>query len=166
MTRWVVAFGFLVAFAAGYVVGLRPQKEAPAPTTRPSRRGGWLAAELKLTPEQQRQLDAIWSETASRGRQDREERRREIMRQRDEAIAALIPPGDQAKYEQVRKDFSSNMDALDQEWKRGFREAVEKTKSILTPEQKAKYERLLERHEPPDRGPRDHGRDDRRRDDR
>jgi Spy/CpxP family protein refolding chaperone len=169
MTRLVVVFGFLVAFAAGLVVGLRPRPAAPAPTTRPSRHGGWLAAELKLTPEQQEQMEKIWSETAFRGRHDREEQRRELTRQRDDAIANLIRPEDKPAYEEALKTFSDRTEALDNESRLAFQAAVEQTKQILSPQQRTRYEQFRQRQES-ERGRRDwRGRDrdsDRGRNDR
>lgn len=147
MTKVVVVLGFLVAFAAGLAVGLRPRPAAPAPTTRPSRHGGWLAAELKLTPEQQEQMEKIWSETAFRGRHEREGRRRELMRQRDEAIVNLIRPEDKANYEDALKTFSEQMEALDSESRLAFQSAVEQTREILSPDQRTRYDELRQRQD-------------------
>jgi Spy/CpxP family protein refolding chaperone len=160
MTRLVVALGFLVAFAAGFVVGVRQRPLDDALPPKPARDGGWLAAELKLTPDQQERMDAIWSETAFRGRHEREERRREITRARDEAIVGLIRAEDQPKYEEILARHEEQMDALDREWKDAFHDAVRQTKEILTPEQRERYERLLER-KPSDRGRQDWRRSDR-----
>jgi Spy/CpxP family protein refolding chaperone len=160
MTKAVIIFGFLIAFAAGLVVGLRPCVEAQPPPPRPSRHGGWLAAELDLTAEQREQMDAIWSEIAFRGRHEREEQRRELLRQRDEAIVSLIRPEDQPKYEAHLAEHAEQMDALEREWRDAFKSAVEQTKAILTPEQQARYERMLQR------GPSERGRSDWRRGDR
>ncbi len=146
-----IAFISLVAFAAGLAVGLRPRAVTPAPTTRPSRHGGWLAAELKLTPEQQEQMEKIWSETAFRGRHDREEQRRELARRRDQAIADLIRPEDKPKYEQALKAYSDQVEALDNESRLAFQAAVEQTKQILTPEQRTRYEQLRQ-HQESERG--------------
>lgn len=160
MTKLVVFVGFFVAFAAGFTVGLRPRPAVPPPTTRPSRPGGWLAAELKLTPEQQEQLDRIWEDTAFRGRHEREDQRRTLIRERDEAIVGLIRPEDKPKYEALMQDYAQRLDALEDEWKVAFQAAVERTKEILTPEQRAKYEAIRERHES-DRGRSDRWRRDR-----
>jgi len=161
MTRIVVTLGFLVAFAAGVVVGLRPS-QSPQPTSRLDRHRGWLAEELNLDARQQQELDRIWSETAFRGRHEREEQRRELARQRDEAIAALIRPEDRPKYEAVKEEYSRQKEQLDREVRIAFETAVEKTRQILTPEQRSKYEELLERHQR-ERGRRDwrHGGRDR-----
>jgi Spy/CpxP family protein refolding chaperone len=160
MTKVVVVVGFLVAFAAGFVVGSQSRHPAAVPATRPSHHGGWLVAELNLTPQQQEQMKQIWSETAWRGGGDREERRRKLAEARDQAIAALIRPEDKGRYDRIVKDYAEQMAAMDREWRGSFQAAVERTKQILSPEQRAKYEELLQRHQREreghrERGPRD-----------
>jgi Spy/CpxP family protein refolding chaperone len=132
--------------------------------------GGWLAAELRLTPDQHKQLDAIWSDLAQRGRRrDHEGRRRAMRNERDLAVAALIAPARWGEYEQIMADFAERSSALDREFRADFDAAVERTKQILTPEQRTRYEKLLERHRwgppggpPPARGrPGQDHRDDR-----
>src|SRR5688572_13152366 len=82
--------------------------ESSRPPGRPGDRGpgGWLAAELDLTPEQHKQLDAIWSELAERGRnRDHGGRRRAMRNERDLAVAALIAPERWGEYEEIIDDF-------------------------------------------------------------
>src|SRR5688500_3874096 len=173
MTKLVVIVGFLVAFAAGVMVGsldARKRGDATAaaattaPTTRPSR-GGWLQSELGLTSEQRQAMDQIWSEMAGRGRGEQEEKRRQFRRERDEAIAALIRPEDRATFEQIGDDYSEKLASLDRESRAAFAGAVERTKQLLTPEQRTKYEELLKRHQW-DRGPGARGGPGRRGDER
>ena len=121
--------------------------------------GGWLAAELRLTPDQHKQLDAIWSDLARRGRRRDHEGQRQAMRnERDLAVAALIAPARWGEYERIMADFAERSSALDREFRADFDAAVERTKAILTPEQRTRYEKLLERHRwgppggPPGRG--------------
>ena len=152
MTKIVVIVGFLVAFAAGVMVGsleARQRVDAGAqattmPSTRPSR-GGWLTSELGLTSEQREAMDKIWSEMAGRGRGEQEERRRQCRRERDEAIAALIPPQDKARLDQIVAEYTEKLAALDRESRAAFHGAVERTKQLLTSEQRTKYEQLLQR---------------------
>ncbi|HOW19020.1 MAG TPA: periplasmic heavy metal sensor [Phycisphaerae bacterium] len=154
MTKIVVVVGFLVAFAAGFVVGGQSRHPAAVQTTRPAHHGGWLVAELNLSPQQQEQMKQIWSETAWRGGGDREERRRKLAEARDRAIAALIRPEDKGRYDQILKDYAEQVAAMDREWRGSFQAAVERTKQILSPEQRTKYEELLQRHQR-ERGPRE-----------
>lgn len=152
MTRAVVMIGFLIAFAAGLGVGVRVLGEGAAPAARPARHGGWLAAELNLTPQQQEQMHLIWSDTASRGGRDRDESRRRLFRQRDEAIAKLIRPEDKARYDEILRDHAERVRSLEEQWRTSFQTAVDRTREILTPEQRARYEEML-RHHQRERGP-------------
>ncbi|MBI4578563.1 MAG: Spy/CpxP family protein refolding chaperone [Planctomycetes bacterium] len=154
MTKIVVVGGFLVAFAAGLVVGTAPRPQVASVAPKPISRGGWLAAELDLTPAQREQLDQIWSDTAARGGRDRDDRRRHLFRERDEAIAALIRPEDKPRYEEILKSHADQMAAMDREWRSAFETSVERTKQILTADQRMKYEEVLRRHQS-ERGPRD-----------
>ncbi|MFI5337566.1 MAG: Spy/CpxP family protein refolding chaperone [Opitutales bacterium] len=160
MTKLVVIAGFVIAFAAGLAVGLfrRESQASPAaPTaaqTRPSRPDrSWLVNELNLTAQQEEQMRQIWSATAQWSGRQTEERRRQYRKERDEAILALIPPGERPRYDGIQQACAEQTAALDREWRNSFQAAVEKTKLMLTPEQREKYEAFLKRH-PWDRGPR------------
>ncbi|HEY7118526.1 MAG TPA: hypothetical protein VH475_18190, partial [Tepidisphaeraceae bacterium] len=88
MAKLIVVVGFVIAFAAGWVVALRTHvapESLVAPTTLvppgPGRHG-WLTAELNLRPDQQEQMKKIWSDTAHRGRQEQDDRRRAFRKER------------------------------------------------------------------------------------
>ncbi len=158
MTRALVIVGFLVSLAAGVTVGLSvserahhepPPKPVGGPGDGPRERGGggWLAQQLSLTPEQQTQLDAIWSEVARHGGREQWSERSRLRKERDEAIAALIAPERQPEYEQIHRQYDERVEAMEAQWRGNFQQAVEKTKAILTPEQREKYEAILARHD-------------------
>ncbi|GMU22786.1 MAG: hypothetical protein AMXMBFR13_28700 [Phycisphaerae bacterium] len=154
MTKRIVMVGFLIAFAAGLVIGIESRQSSLAPPEKEPRRGGWLTTELNLTPQQQEQLKQIWSEIARHGGRERDDRRRQLYRQRDEAIAALIRPEDQPKYQQVLQEFEEKKAALEAEGRQAFQTAIERTKQILSEEQRVKYDQLLQ-HRQWERGSRD-----------
>jgi Spy/CpxP family protein refolding chaperone len=182
MTKLVIILGFLVSFAAGLVigssgmlVGSAPASPAtsdspslPGATTRGSAspqhgeqrrsRSGYLTAELGLTTDQRAQLDRIWSAVAKANDQD--DRRRGYRRERDEAIAQLVPPGRLGDYDQIIDTYHDRIDALEQMSRDAYATAVDETKQILTPEQRTRYEELLKRHKwgPGARDPRHTGR--------
>ncbi len=160
MTKFVVLLSFMAAFAAGLVVGFQVRRPTAPPETQPGRRGGWLAKELNLTPAQQEELDRIWSQTARSGGREREERRRQLVRERDQTIAALIRPEDEWMYDEILREYAEQMDELEREWRASFQAAVERTRQILTPEQRARYDDLLQRRQR-DREPHDWRRGDR-----
>jgi len=159
MVKFVVTLGFLVAFAAGLVVGIEKSVRPPVvtnPSTRPSGpRGGGMTAELKLTPEQQEQMKKIWQDVAMRGRNQPQqgERRQQLRVERDEAIAALVKPEDKEKYDQIQKNYHDQLEAMDRELHEAFDKAVKLTDEILTPEQRTKYHEILSRHQPGSGGP-------------
>src|SRR4051812_38825759 len=160
-TKLMVLVGFCVAFAAGVVAGrgrgvinaasTSSQNVAPSTGPGPHHGGpggpGWLAKELSLTTEQQEQLRQIWSETATRGRGEREDQRRQLRKEREEAVAALVRPEDKDKFQQVQDTYTRKVEELDQQWRASFDNAVRRTKEILTPDQRTKYEELLKRNQ-------------------
>ena len=156
MTKVVVILGFLVAFGAGLVVGLNVRREpntvATGSTTRPDDRrgggpGGFLAAHLNLSADQRKEMDKIWSEFGGRARWEQDKKRRQCRDERDEAIAALVRPADYDKYDLILRNYSDRLADLDKQARADFEKAVERTKKILSPEQREKYEAFLKRHE-------------------
>ena len=173
MTKVVVIIGFFVSFAAGLIVGLESRQASVAstttpPTTGPSHRGGpggpgQLAAELGLSPDQQEKMKQIWSDVARHGRGENEDRRRQLRSERDDAIAALIPTGDKDKFEQIKKNYSDQMSAMDKEMRARFDKAVAATIEILNPDQQTRYKEILSRHQFDRGGPGGRGGPDRNR---
>src|SRR5437867_7153144 len=100
-TRIIVIVGFLVAFGAGAVVGLQLRVASVAqPVVQPAAGQGpsWLRTELGLSPEQNEQMKNIWEALHASGR-GYEERRHRLRDERDEAIAALLPPSAMGDYD-------------------------------------------------------------------
>ena len=172
MAKIMVVIGFCVAFAAGWAVGVEMRRpgvaqvpttvEPPTRTTGPSTRGsrspgGWFASELKLSPDQRKKMDAIWSDVARGGRDEMEKERDALRKQRDESILALVGPDNKTKYDEIQKKYRDDQQAMERKMRGRFEKAVEDTKLILDAEQRTKYEALLARHRPPDRDGRGRG---------
>ena len=172
MTRMIVIVGFIIAFSAGMMTGVNWKGHAasqpPEQQGTPRDRGSWLVEQLNLTPDQQKQMKEIWSNMwpgrggpDSRGGPDKNApdnkggpdrggpgRRPSFSREREEAIAKLIRPEDRAAYDAVIKQFKDKQDAMEAEGRKAFMQAVEKTRAILTPQQREKYDMILARHGP------------------
>jgi Spy/CpxP family protein refolding chaperone len=139
---------FVVALGSGVVIGLNLPRHGESP--RPRGRS-WLADELKLTPEQRAKMETLWSELlpGGSGREGGERRpgdaRRRLYRERDEAIAALIPAERKAEYENVLAHVEQQMADMRREQEKAFQKAVEGTKAILNPDQRSRYEELLKK---------------------
>ena len=148
MSKLVVLVSFLAAFAAGLAVGVKwyPRlvpANTPSPTTRPDRRGGWLAAQLQLTPAQQEQMKKIWTDVPRRWHAGGNH---QLFRERDEAIAALIPPESKARYDEIRKQLSEQRTVLDREHQEAWQHAVDQCNEAIMaltgPANKARYEEI------------------------
>jgi Spy/CpxP family protein refolding chaperone len=160
MVKLVVTFGFLIAFAAGLVVGMQQHSIAPAapPTTRPSGPRGFLPAALNLTADQQEKMKKIWDPSSGPNPREQRERRDKCRTEREQAILALLTPEQKTQYDEIWKNYRDKNDSMDRELREDFQKKVEQTKEILTPEQRTKYEELLAKRQPFDRGgPREHG---------
>lgn len=141
----LLVLAFVATFAAGVATGFLASR-----TRRRPRGPSWLASELNLTNEQRDQMHRIWSEAMRAAGSERWEQRKSLVRERDDAIAALLTDEQQPPYNRILQDYEDKKAAMEGERKKRFEQAVEQTKQILTPEQAAKYEQLLK--DPPDRG--------------
>lgn len=145
MTRMIVITGFVIAFCAGAMsweayksLATNKPKDEPPPS-----RVSDFERELKLTPEQQKQMKEIWSSMPRGGGRESWGKRNQIYRERDEALAKLIRPEDKPAYDQVLADTKQKLDSLDAAGKKAFEQMKEKTRAILTPEQRVKYEEMM-----------------------
>lgn len=162
----LVASAFAATFGAGIVTALlflgRP---GPAPVHDRGGPGGgqgnpggggsgsWIARELSLTPEQHEKMREIWS--GIRDQSGARDKRRELGRQRDEEIRALLTPEQLARHEEILAKYEKRQDELREAGEALMRQAEQRTREMLTPEQRTKYEEFLKqrRDDPRGRGP-------------
>ena len=112
---------------------------------------GRLARELGLSDEQQKQQKAIW-DVLGEFMQKHDETRRQIDRDRDEAVAALFSPEQKSAYEKILDTQAKQKDELNKERDAAVSKAHDDFKVLLTEDQKAKYEEMLKSR--PQRGSR------------
>lgn len=155
---------FSVALTAGILTGLSLQKrfDAPPPPPPPSPlwpslpsasqgapggggREGWLTRELELRPEQQKAISQIWSQMNRQAGPDDRERRRGWQREKDQAIQSLIPPDRLAEFQAIEAKYAQLISEQDAMRRAAFDQAVAKTKEVLDPAQREKYEQWLAR---------------------
>ena len=141
--RLILVAGFVLAFAAGAVVGVLVGSDKGDRAVRPPGPGPHLARELDLSPRQQAQMREIWAEVMgpAPGQQSRQ-RWQELRRRRTERIEALLTDEQQQQYKQILADHDREMEAVRQERHQAVQRAVERTKAILTESQAKKYEAL------------------------
>src|SRR3569623_1083241 len=93
--KFLIACLFAISLGTGIVVGMGV---ARAPKSHA--RGSWLAEELNLTPSQSEEMKTIWSDV-SRPSQGGFERRRQLQRERDDAVQALLTDEQKTAYAAV-----------------------------------------------------------------
>ncbi len=138
---------FCAALLAGVAAGVALRCAFGPPPRPPS-----LEEQLRLTEAQREQMRQIWS-GVMRGPGPDRGRREELQKERDAAVAALLDENQKTKYEEVMKAFSDKIAALETEHRSAVEEAVKRTREILTPQQRAKYDELLKQRAGP-HGPR------------
>lgn len=143
-TKLIIVACFVLAFVAGVAVGLALRRHGPHP---PPDQGGWLARELDLTPQQQERMKAIWSDMDRDSWRDAGDRRREMQRQRDDAVRALLPEDKLAEFDRINDSWQQQMTQMGEQRRKMFQDAVEKTKQILDERQRTKYDEILAQRE-------------------
>ena len=144
-TRWMLIVAFLVVFLAGgtfgALVGVRQQ---PPEEKRPDRPERFIAG-LDLTEAQQEQMKQIWTDAMREQMQSLEKQRRELYKQREEAIEALMTDEQRAAVAEIEAEHDKKSAEIRDARRKVFEEAHEKTRAILTPEQRERFDAELER---------------------
>ncbi len=68
-------------------------------------------------------------------------------KQRDEALKAIFDPEKRKQYDLALKTYEIKSEELSKEWKKAFDDAVERTRLLLTPEQRIKYDEIRKKRE-------------------
>ena len=141
MTKQILltVFLFVVALTSGVFIGMNVHR----PGERPSHERSRLIEELKLTPAQQDQMRAIWSEIAPGPGRRHDDKRRQMAKERDDAVAALFAPEQKSAYDKVIEHYNLQIAGINRDRDAAFQKAVERTKVILDAQQRVKYEQIL-----------------------
>jgi Spy/CpxP family protein refolding chaperone len=131
---------FAVALGTGLAVGMGISHNPP-----PKERDSWLVDQLKLTPEQSKQMKEIWSAMMGGPGRSSFDKRHEFAKERDEAIFKLIPESAKPDYQKIVDHYNQQVAELSKERDAAFQAAVEKTKAILNDTQRAKYDEIMKK---------------------
>jgi Spy/CpxP family protein refolding chaperone len=137
--KLILIIAFVITLVAGVAAGfaVRPffHIHQPPPHNR--------FPDLKLTAEQAAKMHEIWDAVMRSSRETQNKQRQAFLKERDEAIRAMLTQEQKAKYDEILKDYSGEIAELGKAREKAFQEAVEKTKLILNAEQQKKYEEWL-----------------------
>ena len=133
---WIFIFVCVLMLSAGFVLGyLWAQRSRPAPV-----RPDWMA-QLKLTPVQHQQFDAIWNPVHKKNEEVRD-RRHQLGQERDQALRNLLSDAQKADFDKIEQDYQGRTGALDQEREKMIQDANQRSRALLTAEQKTTWDVL------------------------
>jgi Spy/CpxP family protein refolding chaperone len=141
MTRSNVlaVISFAVVFAAGFFVG-----QLGWNANRVLHHGGAsLASQLELTPRQQEDLRKIWNEQLTDTASAAEKRWEEAEDARDAAVRKLLTPDQLKAYNAIEAEHRERAGAFRAELLRKQLDAEARTRSLLTPPQREKFDKLV-----------------------
>jgi Spy/CpxP family protein refolding chaperone len=104
-----------------------------------------LADELSLRDDQREQMRQIWEGVRERVHQTFDGAQN-LQKERDEALVALLNDEQRVKFAKISQDYANRFNELTKKRDATFEEAVKKTKEMLDPQQRAKYEEILKAH--------------------
>ena len=144
--KLIITVAFVLAMGAGVAVGVLtariPERHEPR---------SWLADELNLDTMQRDQMKSIWQDV-SKNRQHDWESRRALDKDRNDKIVALFSPQQKAQFDAINQQYQQKQQELAKQREKAFQDAVEATKQILTPDQRVKYEAMMQKRRD-DHGP-------------
>jgi len=97
--------------------------------------------QLDLTPDQQQQMDKIWTDTRQQ-RQKMFERYRDLDKQRDQQIQGLLSESQRSAYDKIIADFHAGREDLNKQREALISDANARSRALLDDSQKAKWDIL------------------------
>jgi hypothetical protein len=137
----VILLGFALMFAAGLAVG-RSGRMAAMAAQRPSADPSYLAARLNLSPDQLKQMQGIWS-AALEAAPDMPARVHDLDVQRDAEVEKILSPDQRTNFEQLEGDHDQQLATLRAKRDSVMHDAQEKTRAILTPQQRDIFDQII-----------------------
>lgn len=138
--KLIVFTVFALALGAGLVAGKLDWTSTSAGPPRPV--SSALAAQLDLTPVQCEQIRGIWEPLRQSARASYDQARR-LERQRDMALESILTAEQKEKYGKIKHDYDDRVLELQARRDTAFRDAVERTRQLLSDPQRRKYEELI-----------------------
>jgi Spy/CpxP family protein refolding chaperone len=140
MTRMKLLFllACLLVFGAGAVIGAAAVIKRGEPNRGGP--GGGPLGHLHLSPEQQKQIHAIWSDVMENQGPQLDERCRKVEKDKAQAVVDLLGPEQKTRYDQIQLDAEAKLAALGEQRGKVFRDAERRTRELLNEEQQAKYD--------------------------
>jgi hypothetical protein len=133
-----------LVLCAGVVVGRLSIRVPVAVAAAPEQHGGgpsWLAQQLNLSATQKQQMDAVWADTRLKIDQSFD-RRRQIDKQRDAAVQALLSEEQRAAYQKIVADYRAQRAEADKQRESLIHDAESRSRALLDETQQKKWDEL------------------------
>jgi sugar-specific transcriptional regulator TrmB len=135
----IVILMFALALGAGVVAGkLSARGSVVAPTIET----GTLSDELKLTADQQKQMQQIWGQMQSVSRQCLEDAK-EVQARQNKALEAMLTEEQLKKWSQITTQSDVDIKVLDAKRKEALDNAINRTNALLNETQRKTYKQLI-----------------------
>jgi Spy/CpxP family protein refolding chaperone len=129
----------LLSLGAGGFIGAYWVRRAPPPDP--------FERELNLTSEQQDKMREIWSEAMRTGGFPvQDEKKQAAQKEYYDALRALVPADQQARCDEVLRNYRKKLEDIEQESKKIFDDATERSRQVLDERQRAKFDEMRTRH--------------------
>jgi Spy/CpxP family protein refolding chaperone len=153
-----LALALVIAFLAGLATGRLqffgggggggPEDRGDERRRDDGKRGGRrpvsrMCVELGLDGEQRQKVLEIWSQALREVPPPPIKALRAAEDERKQAVIALLTPEQKAAYERLHADFDAKVEQLHAPGRAAFERAHERTKQLLTEEQRQKYEEMF-----------------------
>jgi hypothetical protein len=130
---------FALALGAGVVAGkLSARGSVVAPTIET----GTLSDELKLTADQQKQMQQIWEQMQTVSQKCLEDARK-VQSEQDKALEAMLTPEQLAKWSKITNQSVIDIKVLDAKRKEALNNAINRTNGLLNDSQRKIYNQLI-----------------------
>jgi len=140
-TRFILVMTIILVLGAGVVVG-RLWANLPAISRGEDKPpASYPGIILKLTADQQKQMDAIWAEVHQKI-DETFEQRKTLDHEHDQAISALLSPEQYISYEEIQQEYRDERSNLDKVRQKLVHEGETKSIALLDTEQRKLWDQM------------------------
>jgi hypothetical protein len=138
-SRFLFALAFALALAAGVAAGVMVARFAGSFASVPPPSG---IDDLQLTDAQRTQIQKIW-EGVKDNSDESYRAANQLQRQFDDKVQKLLTPDQMTTYREYYKQYYSDFQRLQNERDTAVKKAIEETKTLLSDDQRRKYDVIL-----------------------
>jgi Spy/CpxP family protein refolding chaperone len=142
--KTLVVIVFVLTLGAGVVAGLLAARLPASRTGSVMAGDSPLGEELALTADQRDKMKTIWQGVHT-FTDDCVHESKKALAERDEKIFALIPRDKIDDYNTIKANYDNTVATLQGRREKAFADAVKRTREILSPIQREKYDKILEK---------------------